>query len=110
MVEKKVQTVIHFLNEKLKEQKISVSKIILFGSHAIGKADKDSDIDIVVVSDDFSGKNIFKRIELIKDAEIQTIKKFKVPLDIITMTHEEYENRTSIIAEYAHEGTVLFAN
>jgi len=44
-----------------------------------------------------------------KDAEIRTIKKFMVPLDIITMTPEEYEKRNSLAAEYAHEGEIVFA-
>jgi len=33
-----------------------------------------------------------------------------VPLDIITMTPEEYEKKTSLIAEYAQEGEVIYAN
>jgi hypothetical protein len=31
-----------------------------------------------------------------------------VPLDIITLTPEEYENRTSLAAAYAHEGEVVY--
>lgn len=63
-----------------------------------------------IVSEDFKRKNIFKRADLTKDAEIRTIKKFMVPLDIITMTPEEYENKTTLMAEYAHEGEVVFAS
>ena len=108
MAQDKVRTVIEFFVQRLLEN-VNVSKIILFGSHAAGTAGEDSDIDVVIVSDDFRRKNIFKRIELIKNAEIQTIKKFLVPLDVVVMTPEEYENGTSIIAEYAHKGEVLFA-
>jgi hypothetical protein len=32
-----------------------------------------------------------------------------VPLDIITLTPEEYENRTSLATEYAREGKVVYA-
>ena len=110
MVKKKIRTVISFLEGKLREENIHVSKIILFGSQATGRAEAESDIDVVVISDDFRKKNIFRRVELIKKAEIQTIKKFMVPLDIITMTQEEYENKTSLIAQYAHEGEILFAS
>lgn len=52
---------------------------------------KDSDIDIVILSDDFKGKNIFKRAQLTKEAEIKTIKKFLIPIDILTMTPDEWE-------------------
>jgi len=37
-----------------------------------------SDVDIIIISDDFQGKNIFERARLTKEAEIMTLKKFKV--------------------------------
>jgi uncharacterized protein len=109
MAQKKVRTIVEFFAARLMERRVRVSKIILFGSHAAGTSTSDSDIDIVVVSEDFRKKNIFRRLELIKAAEIQTIKKFMTPLDVVAMTPEEYENGTSIIAEYAHRGEILFA-
>ncbi|MBI5605710.1 MAG: nucleotidyltransferase domain-containing protein [Deltaproteobacteria bacterium] len=109
MVKKKIRAVAKFFGEKLEEENVRVSKIILFGSQVKGNATAESDIDIVVVSENFRRKNIFRRVELLKNAEIQTIKKFMVPLDIITMTPEEYKNRTTLMAEYAHEGEVVFA-
>jgi predicted nucleotidyltransferase len=39
--------------ELLKQQGVNISKIILFGSYAKGKAGPDSDIDLVVVSNQF---------------------------------------------------------
>ena len=83
--------------------------MILFGSQARGTANMDSDIDILVVSEDFRNKGIFGRAKLTKDAEIRTIRKFLVPLDILTMTPEEYESKASIIAEHAKKGRVVYA-
>ena len=37
-----------------------------------------------------------------------TIKKFMIPLDIITMTQEEFESETSLIAEYVKDGEVIY--
>jgi hypothetical protein len=37
-----------------------------------------------------------------------TIKKLMIPLDIITLTPEGFESETSLIAEYAKKGEVLF--
>lgn len=110
MVKKKTRIVVKFFREKLEEENLKVSKIILFGSQVKGHSTPESDIDIVVVSENFRRKNIFRRVELLKNAEIETIKKFMVPLDIITMTPEEYENKTTLMAEYAHEGEVVFAS
>ncbi len=43
------------------------------------------------------------------EAEVATIKKFMIPLDIITMTPDEFESKTSLIAEHAKAGEVLYA-
>ena len=94
--------------EWLKGKGLNISKIILFGSQAKGESTEESDIDILIVSNDFQDKDIFERATLTKDAEIMTIKKFMIPLDIITMTQEEFESETSLIAEYVKEGEVIY--
>jgi predicted nucleotidyltransferase len=104
MVKGTVTDVVKFLEQCLKEKRVSVSKIILFGSQAEERATEDSDIDVVVISEDFHNKDIFERAGLIKEAEIKTVKKFMKPLDIITLTPEEFENETSLVAEYAKGG------
>ncbi len=109
MSKSKVIKAIKFMERCLKGKRLNVKKIILFGSQITGKATKESDIDIVIISEDFRGKNIFERAELTKEAEIMTIKKFMIPLDIITLTPDEFESETSLIAEYAKQGEVLFA-
>ncbi len=110
MAQKRAEEVVQFFFNCLREKELKVFRIIVFGSQAKGTATEESDIDIVVVSEDFKRKNIFKRADMTKDAEIRTIRKFMVPLDIITMTPEEYENKTSLMAEYAQEGEVIYAN
>jgi hypothetical protein len=42
-----------------------------------------------------------------KGAEINTIKKFLIPFDIITLTSEEFEN--SMFFEYTEESKVIYA-
>ena len=108
MAKSKVVKVIKFLEESLREKNLNVSKIILFGSYAKGKPTGESDVDIAIVSEDFRNKDIFERVELIKEAEIKTIKKFMIPLDIITMTPEELESETSLIADFVKVGEVIY--
>lgn len=108
MAKEKVLKVIRFFEQGLKERGLNISMVILFGSQAGGKANEESDIDMVVVSEDFRGKDIFARVELIREAEIATIRKFIVPLDIVTMTPEEFESEKSLIAQYAKNGEVVF--
>lgn len=109
MVKNSTKKVINFLGSFLKNQGLNVSKIILFGSHTHGKIHDDSDIDIVIVSKDFKGKDIFERAKLTKEAEIVTIRKFMAPLDIITLTPEEFEDKTSLISSYAKNGKTIYA-
>lgn len=109
MAEIKVIRAIKFLEQKLRDTGLNALKIVLFGSQAKGRNTEESDIDLVIVSDDFRNKDIFARVKLIKDAEIATIKKFMVPLDIVMLTPEEFDSKTSPIADYAHKGEVVYA-
>lgn len=109
MVKRKVVEVIEFLRKGLNETGVNISKIILFGSQSQGggAATMESDIDIAIISEDFRDKGIFERAKLTKEAEIRTIRKFMVPLDIVTLTSEEVENKSSVIAEYVRKGKVI---
>ncbi len=99
---------IEHLEKCLEQQGVTVSKIVLFGSHATGSADEESDLDIAVISNDFSGKGIFQRAQMTKQPEVKAIKKFMIPLDIVTLTPEEYENETSLVATYAKADASAF--
>ena len=109
MVNRKVTEAIRFFEKCLKEKGLKVSKIILFGSQVKGKTTEGNDVDILIISEDFQGKDIFERAKLTKDAEILTLKKFMMPLDIVTLTSEEFESNKSIVAEYARKGKVMYA-
>ena len=109
MVKDKIAQAIKFFENCLKEKGVNVSKIILFGSQSTGKANMESDVDILIISPDFQNKDIFERARLTKEAEIKTIKKFRVPLDVITLTSEEFESGQSLITEFARKGKVMYA-
>jgi uncharacterized protein len=110
MAKSKTLAAVKFFEKQLKAQKVNVTKIILFGSQARGNASAGSDVDIVLISKDFRNKGIFKRLALIKEAEIATIKKYMIPLDVVMMTPDEFASGTSLVSEYAKEGKVLSAS
>ena len=95
-----------FFRERLQEHGVQVSRLLLFGSHATGAAAEESDLDILIVSEDFRGLNIFERSELLGNAEVETIRRFRVPLDVIFMTSEEYESEASLLAQAARSGGI----
>lgn len=45
---------------------IKVEKVILFGSFARGNQQKDSDIDVAVISSDFSGNRLEDQLQLMR--------------------------------------------
>jgi len=107
MAKKIVLDAINFFEKQLEQNGLHVSKVILFGSQAKGESTEESDIDIVVLSEDFRNKDIFERVRLTMEAEVLTIKKFMIPFDILTMTPEEFESGSSLVGLYAREGKVV---
>jgi predicted nucleotidyltransferase len=99
MAEDRIGEAVSHFERCLRESGIKVSKIILFGSHAKGTATEGSDIDVAVISEDFQGKDVFERARITKEAEIDTIRIFLVPLDILTLTPEEAESGASPVSE-----------
>ena len=59
MVEKSIRQVVNAFIKELKKRKIKISKVILYGSRASGRAHEYSDIDVAVVSPDF-GKDRYQ--------------------------------------------------
>ncbi|MBI5092960.1 MAG: nucleotidyltransferase domain-containing protein [Candidatus Hydrogenedentes bacterium] len=80
-------------------------KIILFGSHATGTAHDSSDIDLAVVSEDFVGKNLWERINLLADAICDVFE----PIEAIPFSPEEWEAGDTIMAQIARKGEVVAA-
>lgn len=73
--------------EKLKEQGISPSSVILYGSYAKGTAREYSDIDLIVVSKDFEGMNLLQRLETLGVSAARILE----PVQAKGYTPEEFE-------------------
>lgn len=90
MVENAIIEIIQYLKRSLFDNGLSVDKVAIFGSYKKGNFTDQSDLDLIIVSDDFEGKDIFERSEMTMNSEINTLKKFMIPLDVLKMTHKEY--------------------
>ena len=89
----------------LEARGIRPQKVILYGSHATGAATADSDIDLVVISSDFSGKGFWERVDLLSDV----IYEIFAPLDAVALTPDEWERGESFVVDFARNGEVLYA-
>ena len=92
----------------------NIRKVIVFGSYASGTAGPDSDIDLLVVTDDDSMPRSFdenmKHYHRVSSM-LREIKK-RIPMDLIVHTkpmHEEFIRQGSMFAkEIAELGEVLY--
>jgi len=107
MVDTTVIKAVKYFEEILREKGLNISHLIIFGSSSTGSATTGSDIDLAVISDDFKGKDLITRVLLTKDAELKTIRKFRVPLDIITLTPEEFDAVDSVLLKNIRKGITV---
>ncbi len=91
--------------EALESKGIGVEKLVLFGSYATGSYREGSDIDVVVISDDFEGKDYWQRIDILSEAIYEVFE----PIEAVAMTKEEWESGGSTVAEYSKTGEVVYA-
>jgi uncharacterized protein len=79
MVERTILKTIQSYLDAVRQADVRVSRAILFGSHARGEADSDSDIDILVIAPEFDGPYDKCRVDLlwelraISDSRIEPI-------------------------------------
>lgn len=85
---KKIRPVIKVYLEELKK-KIKPEKVILFGSFARETAGKDSDIDLIILSNDFKRISFEKRLDLLINAREHHLTR-KFGMDIFGYTPEEF--------------------
>lgn len=72
--------------QELEEANVHPQKVILFGSHAAGAAEQWSDIDLSIISDDFEGKGILERQQILGRAN----QDLQAPLDLLGYTSQEW--------------------
>ena len=71
----------------------SIKKVIFFGSRAFGKPKENSDIDLIIVSEDFKGMNFFERVSKMYDS--WTI---DMPVDFLCYTTNEFNKLKKLVS------------
>lgn len=96
--------IVNRFRQKIEARGIRPLKLILYGSYASGTNREGSDIDIVVISDDFAGKNYWERIDILADV----IYEIFAPIEAVALTQDEWMQGDSFVAEFAREGEIVF--
>lgn len=90
------------------KQKLDIEKALLFGSAARGEADKNSDIDLIIISDDFKKMDLMGRLKFLSHLRGRNF--ISWPMDILGYTSDEFEKLaqvSSMFAEAKKEGIVI---
>jgi len=82
-----VEGTIKEYKEALQNLGVKVTRAILYGSYALGNQRKDSDIDLIIISDDFRKMNLRERLEILGIAAARIMK----PVEAKGYTPEEIE-------------------
>lgn len=99
-----VLRIIRDFGKALEAEKVAPQKIILFGSYSTGTQREGSDIDLVVISEDFVDKDYWERIDILSSAIFTVF----APIEAVAMTPQEWENGNSRIIDYARNGEVVY--
>jgi len=96
--DKKIEEFIKRLKKKFR-----IYKVILFGSRAYGEPLKNSDYDLIIVSDDFKNIRFIDRTKIVS----KLWKHWETPLEALCYTIEEFEEKKkgiNIVSEAVKKG------
>ncbi|MBA4417101.1 MAG: nucleotidyltransferase domain-containing protein [Syntrophus sp. (in: bacteria)] len=100
-----VLNIISRFQKAVESKNVKINLLILYGSYARGTYHEGSDIDVVVISNDFKGKSYWERIDILSDAIYEVFE----PIEAVAMTPEEWKNKRSSIVDYASDGEIVYA-
>lgn len=87
---REIEGVIERYKQELVKLGISADKVILYGSYAGGSPREDSDIDLIVISEDFKRMNLRERLETLGLAAGRILE----PIEALGYTREEAKSKT----------------
>jgi len=84
--------IVRYMRQTLLRHGVNPCHIALFGSFLNGNYHAESDLDMIIISEAFEGKDDDQRIYMTMDAEKEVAKRYLVPMDILLKTPQEYHN------------------
>lgn len=95
-----VLTIIEHFRKALESKGVHVLKIVLLGSYSSSTFHEGSDIDLVVISEDFAPMGLWNRIQVLAAA----ISDAFYPIEVFAKTPDEWEKGDSLIVHFAKIG------
>ncbi len=85
---REIKAIIERYKEELKKLGIRAQRVILYGSYAKGSPREDSDVDLLVISEDFKNICLRERLEILGLAAGRVFE----PIEAIGYTEEELKD------------------
>lgn len=85
-------------------REINVNKVILYGSYSKGNPNNDSDIDVAVISPDFTGDRLEDQFRLMKFR-----RKIDLRIEPMPFRPEEFIPEDPFVKEIIETGVVIFS-
>lgn len=104
MSKKILSALVQYISTYLSHRGLRLDRVVLFGSYAQKQTRKDSDVDIAIVSEDFSGKDIFARAQMVRGLRTGLTHRFAKPFDILFISKEEWKKKDSLMINYVRQG------
>ena len=104
MDKKAALEILSLFRKAIESQHVMVDKLVLFGSYATRANREGSDIDVVVISKDFAGKDYWERTDILSQAIYEIFE----PIEAVALTPEEWERGESAVVEYAKTGEIVY--
>lgn len=103
----KIKEILNELKSELEKiYKDNLKRLFLYGSHARGEADPDSDIDVLVVLDHYN--NVWEEIQRTSPMLSELCLKYKVVISIVPIREIKYNKQnTPLILNVKREGIAL---
>jgi len=108
MAKRKFMKAISILQELIRQKGLDVERIVVFGSYARQEEKEGSDIDIIIVSKNFEGKDIFEKVEIASGLHRELVEKTLMPADIMYYSPTEWEKGNSLIINKAKEEGIVY--
>lgn len=82
-------------------------RVILFGSHATGRATENSDLDLCVIESEDFGRDRSRREEMVR--LYRALSRFPIPKDVLVFSEREMrESRFPVLNNILRQGQVLY--
>ena len=106
-MDKKQNVIIGIVKKFLNKLNFDIENVILCGSYARGNFREDSDVDLIIVSNEFSDKKMYKRG---KELYNKWFDDYDYDVDFVCLTPDEFnkqKNQISVIKEALNDGIVI---